>query len=99
MRLCEPTRVKVSAKYYFGGPVAGAKVSYRVYRNAYAQSFRFPAAFDFLYASSSQGAYDTDFRNGEVIAQGPARHDEKGDDKITFTTKADGAQWRDQDLN
>jgi alpha-2-macroglobulin len=99
VRLGQPTSALVSAKYYFGGPAAGARVSYRVYRNAYAQSYKFPQPFDFLYDSANQGSYDNSFRNGEVVAQGAARTDDKGEAKISFPTRADGDRWRDQDLS
>src|SRR5207244_3666192 len=49
--------------------------------------------------NSSQGSYDNSYRQGEVIAQGKAKTDAKGEAKITFPTKADGPRWQDQDLS
>ena len=99
VRLGQPTSARVIAKYYFGGPAAGAKVTYRVHRNVYAQTYKFPTPFDFLYDSASQGSYDSSFRNGEVVAQGTSVTDEKGEARISFPTQAEGAQWKDQDIS
>ena len=100
VRLGQPTRAKIHAAYYFGGPVAGASVTYRVYRNLYAPSYRFPEPYDYLYHSdTNRGDYDTNYRNGEVIAQGKARLDDRGDAFVTFATRADGQRWHNSDLS
>ena len=96
----QPTSAKIHAAYYFGGPVPGAKVTYRVYRNLYAPSYRFPQPYDYLYnANERQGDYNTDYRRGEVVTQGKAQLDAKGDATVTFATKADGARFKDSDLS
>ncbi|HLK61513.1 MAG TPA: alpha-2-macroglobulin family protein, partial [Chthonomonadaceae bacterium] len=97
VRLGQPTGVKVSAKYYFGGPVPNAKVTYRVYRNGYSQSYRFPRAYDFLYNPNASDDFAA-FHNGEVVAQGTARTDAVGEAKVTFPTQADNIRWKDIDL-
>jgi uncharacterized protein YfaS (alpha-2-macroglobulin family) len=99
VRLGQPTGVKIGAKYYFGGPVPRARVTYRVYRNTFAQTYQFPHKYDFLYNAANNGDYDTDYRQGEVIAQGMARTNDNGEARITFPTKADGDRWRDSDLS
>lgn len=99
VRLGEPTRVTIKASYYFGGPVPNAKITYRVYRNAWAQSYRFPRPFDFLYRYFNQGDYDTNYRNGEVFAQGEARTNEKGEATVSFATKAEATRWGSSDLS
>ena len=98
VRLGQPTSAKVSAKYYFGGPVPNAKVTYRVYRNYWAQSYRFPRPFDFLYRYWNNGDYNYNHRQGEVIAQGEARTDAQGEATVKFETAAAGFRWQNQDL-
>src|SRR4030095_6185458 len=58
VRLGEPATASISAQYYFAGPLPGAKVTYRVFRSYYAQSYRFPRPFDFLHQYSRAGDYD-----------------------------------------
>jgi uncharacterized protein YfaS (alpha-2-macroglobulin family) len=99
VRLGQPTGATIAAKYYFGGPAANATVRYRVYRNPYYQTYKFPQPFDFLYDNESQGAYNTSYRNGEVVSQGSARTDAKGEAKIAFPTEAAGPRWKDVDLS
>jgi alpha-2-macroglobulin len=99
VRLGQSAGATISAKYYFGGPVPGARVTYRVYRNYYAQSYQFPRPFDFLYRYSNAGDYDAGHRNGEVVSQGEARLDAAGEAKITFPTKADKTRWGNSDLS
>ncbi|HTE18386.1 MAG TPA: MG2 domain-containing protein, partial [Armatimonadota bacterium] len=89
-RVClgEPTSARITASYYFGGPVPKAKVTYRVYRTYYAQQYRFPRPFDFLYHHWNNGDYNTGYRNGEVVKQGETRTDDKGEAEISFPTDA-----------
>lgn len=49
VRSGEVLTAKIDAKYYFGGPVAGAKVKYRIHRAQYWHRFRFSDSFAFLY--------------------------------------------------
>ena len=93
VKLGQPTSAKIHAAYYFGGPVPGAKVTYRVYRNAYAPSYHFPQPYDYLYNNSEdRDEEDTNYRNGEVVTQGKAQLDAKGDATVTFETKAAAAE-------
>ena len=99
VKLGQPTKAKIHAAYYFGGPVPAAKVTYRVYRNFYAPSYRFPEPYDYLYNNPKPGNDDTSYRNGEVVTQGKAVLDAQGDATITFATAADSKRWRDSDLS
>ena len=100
VKLGQPTQAKIHAAYYFGGPVPNARVTYRVYRNSYAASYRFPQPYDYLYnGDGNQGDYDTNYRSGEVIAQGKTNLDAQGDATVTFETKAVGTQWQNSDLS
>ena len=98
VRLGEPTTAKVIARYYFGAPVPNAKVSYKVYRNYWAQSYQFPRPFDFLYAYNNAGNYDTNYRNGDVISQGEAKTDAQGEAKVTFPTSNENSRWGQTDM-
>ena len=98
VKIGEKTSATVRAAYYFGGPVPNAKVSYRIHRNYYSQSFSFPRPYDFLYGDHSRNP-DVGFRNGAVVAQGTAVTDAKGEAKISFETKADSTQQVQSDLS
>lgn len=45
----QTARVRIAARYYFGGPVAGGRVRYRVLRAAYEAAAPPAKAFDWLY--------------------------------------------------
>jgi len=49
VKLGSKVRVKINASYYFGGPVAGAEVGYRVFRRAYRHRFVPSGEYDWLY--------------------------------------------------
>jgi uncharacterized protein YfaS (alpha-2-macroglobulin family) len=89
VRLGEPVTAKIRASYYFGGPAAGAKVTYRVHRTGWQQQHRFPRPFDFLYRNWNQGDYDTGFRNGPIVKQGEARTNDQGEAEIRVETAED----------
>ena len=101
IKLGETTTATVHASYYFGGPVPNAHVSYRVYRNYWAQQYRFPRAFDFLYGYSDNGDYSNYYRNGTVVAQGESATDANGDAKVPISTKSQAGDGGDgqADLN
>ena len=92
VRLGEPTSATVHQTNYFGGPVANANVSYRVYRNDWRNPTISLWPFDFLYGYSNNGDYNTYYRNGAVITQGEAQTDFKGDAKDYFRYKSRGGQ-------
>jgi uncharacterized protein YfaS (alpha-2-macroglobulin family) len=77
---------RIHAEYYFGGPVPGGRVSYRVYRTRYYSYYQFPQPFDFLYRRGSSGDYDTAYRQGDIVLQGDTRCDAQGNARITFDT-------------
>ena len=59
LRLGDSAQAKITAKYYFGSPVANAKVSYKVLRSSYDGSWYPPWRWDWLYGpGSSWQTYD-----------------------------------------
>jgi alpha-2-macroglobulin len=60
VRLGEPIRAKVQARYYFGKPVAGAAVRYTVMREDYRARFAVPREWDWLYGNGF-GDYEYDY--------------------------------------
>ena len=90
----EPVSMIVSAQYYFGAPVAGAKVTYAVYR-----------AQDWV--STYIARYDLDpeeldrFRrssgDGRVVIEGETQLDESGKAVITFRADAPEESYGPQD--
>ena len=59
-RFGDKVSATVNATYYFGAPVAGAKVSYKVFRNPYYPSYHFPVPYDWFYQAD-----DGDYQNAE----------------------------------
>jgi uncharacterized protein YfaS (alpha-2-macroglobulin family)/tetratricopeptide (TPR) repeat protein len=93
VRLGEAATARVSAQYYFGGPVQGAKVTYRVRRSPHFAESPLSRPYDFLYGSPSLetdgGPYRAPriyARGGGFVAQGETRTDERGEGIITFPT-------------
>lgn len=48
-RLGDKVKATISARYYFGAPVAQGKVSYKIYRETYNHVYWGPAEYDWLY--------------------------------------------------
>jgi hypothetical protein len=70
----ETVRAKISAQYYFGAPVADAKVSYSVSRSQY-----------WLFGDDEDwGGYEDYGGYGENVDDGEVRTDENGEAEVTF---------------
>ena len=88
----ETVAARINAKYYFGSPVPNAKVKYTVRKASWFANYRFPSAYDWLYASWGVGQYDTGRRNiggegsGKIIKEGEVTTDEKGFAELSFVT-------------
>jgi hypothetical protein len=90
VRLGQPAAVTVAARYYFGGAVAGASVTYRVFRGSWQRRFHFPRPYDFLRDSDRQREREESvYRNGNLAAQGTAITGPNGSVRITFDTRGD----------
>src|SRR4029079_4268876 len=48
-RLGEKIKARIEARYYFGAPVAKAKVSYKIFRENYHHVYYGPGEYDWLY--------------------------------------------------
>ena len=84
-RFGDKVTAAVKATYYSGPPVAGAKVSYKVFRNPYYPSYRFPQPYDWYY-HADDGAYTNENADqGEIVAQGSGVTDAHGVLSVTFT--------------
>jgi len=84
-RFGDKVTAAVKATYYSGPPVAGAKVSYKVFRNPYYPSYRFPQPYDWYY-HADDGAYTNgNADQGEIISQGSGVTDAHGVLSVTFT--------------
>jgi uncharacterized protein YfaS (alpha-2-macroglobulin family) len=89
--LGETATVRITARYYFGGPVPNAHVKYRILRNDVWHGYRFPRDFDALYGysgntHSSRTAPQSGGRS--PIDAGETRTDARGEVTITFHTAA-----------
>lgn len=56
-KLGEKIGVKIRADYYFGGPVEGAKVRYKIYRTDHEFQYSIPGRWDWLYGAGYGRAY------------------------------------------
>ncbi len=84
-RFGDKVTAAVKAVYYSGPPVAGARVSYKVFRSPYYPSYRFPQPYDWYY-HSDDGAYANQGADqGEIITQGSGVTDAHGVLPVTFT--------------
>src|SRR6185312_9611962 len=79
----ESAQAGIDARYYFGEPVANAKVKYSIYRSRY----WFPLWYDPDEDSGSENFADQyDDANGELISQANGQLDQDGKLQITFPT-------------
>lgn len=77
----------VSGEYYFGAPVAGAKVRYEVFRETdWAAEYPDDYGYDEWDEEAGEGEYDYG-GYGETVAQGEAQLDETGKASVTFPTR------------
>jgi uncharacterized protein YfaS (alpha-2-macroglobulin family) len=78
----ETVRVLIDARYYFGEPVAGAKVQYGVYRERYWFPFWYDAGED-----ATEGAQNTDDGDGgDQTAQSEGELDSEGKLNVEIPT-------------
>ncbi len=83
-RFGDKVTATVQATYYSSAPVAGAKVSYKVFRNPYYSYYRFPQPYDW-YFHSDDGSYENQYADqGEIVTQGEGVTDAKGALAVTF---------------
>jgi uncharacterized protein YfaS (alpha-2-macroglobulin family) len=75
----------VKATYYAGPPVAGAKVSYHVFRSPYYPNYRFPQAYDWLYHADEGGYANQNADGGELVTSGEGVTDAHGALAVSFT--------------
>ena len=75
----------VKATYYAGPPVAGAKVSYRVFRSPYYPSYHFPQAYDWLYHADEGGYANQNADQGELVTSGEGVTDAHRALAVSFT--------------
>ncbi len=83
-RFGDTVTATVQATYYYGAPVVGAKVTYKIFRNPYYPQYHFPQPYDWLYQPDG-GDYNNQGANqGEIVAQGSGALDDKGQLKVSF---------------
>ena len=88
----------VKARYYFGAPVTGGRVSYKVFRTPFWPTYRFPRPFDWLYRYWSQGDYPPGPEGGDLVASGEGRTDANGELRVSWETRAEQPQWQGRDM-
>jgi uncharacterized protein YfaS (alpha-2-macroglobulin family) len=103
VKLGQAVSATIHGEYYFGGPVGGAEIKYKVYRNFYRHSVYFPRDYDWLYNWQSPKYYgtpDANFyrnNNAELIVQGTGKLDDKGDLVIEWSTQKALQDWGEWD--
>ena len=85
-RFGDTVAATINARYYFGAPVEGGKVAYKVFRTPYYASFRFPRPYDWFYGGGRQDPY-YQRGQGELVTSGTAATDPEGNAKITFAAE------------
>lgn len=96
-RIGSRVTARISAKYYFGSPVAGARVNYRVYRIPAYYTSRFRRDVnDWVYGGSPRFAYGSVGGRDAMVTQGSARTDATGEARISFVAQAPKADPRQQ---
>jgi uncharacterized protein YfaS (alpha-2-macroglobulin family) len=106
VRAGETVAAGINAKYYFGSPVANANVKYTVRKRTWWAGYEFPSPHDWLLKTwnVSWNPWDNERRNiggegsGEIVAQGTAKTDSRGNAEVSFKTAAiekdDENNWR-----
>ncbi|MEW6448876.1 MAG: MG2 domain-containing protein [Bacillota bacterium] len=74
----QKVKAKIKAEYYFGAPVVGAEVQYTVFRADY---WFWPGQEEFY------GGYEEYGNHGEVVAEGTALTDARGETEVRFLTE------------
>lgn len=90
-----PTKVTIKATYFFGYPVANAKVKYTIYASPdYYLKWKLmprPEYYDYYDDWDEETpwgvTYDYGSSSGEIVAEGYAQTDENGEAKIDINTK------------
>ena len=85
-------RVAVDSSYYFGSPVAGARVSYTVYRSPY---YAFPEATEQPLSPAFAGYWESEEGGdygpgGEYLTEGQVTTDREG--RVTIAVKTSGPE-------
>jgi uncharacterized protein YfaS (alpha-2-macroglobulin family)/tetratricopeptide (TPR) repeat protein len=84
-KLGEEGKATVSVEYYSGGPVAGAKLKYRVYHTVDYWTYRFDRKWDWFYRGYLHDD-DRGWWGRDLVTQGEAEADENGQHVVTFDT-------------
>ncbi len=89
-RFGDTVSTTVKAAYYFGAPVAGAKVSYKVFRSPYYPFFHFPQPYDWFVTASNPDAYypNRNAGEGELVTKGEGVTGADGTLKVSFKADA-----------
>jgi uncharacterized protein YfaS (alpha-2-macroglobulin family) len=88
-------KVKINATYYFGSPVAGANVHYKVMRTPYYYYYYRPGPYDWLYGSEYGKIYNEQYQaTGTVWKEGDLVTDSEGNVSIEFDTEKVSQDYR-----
>ena len=94
VRVGQDVKGTVEARYYFGSPVVGAQVKYRVFKTPYYPSFHFPRRYDWFTGRWIRRDHHVSYQEGEVVKEGEGRTDDKGQLTVEISTEG-GGQWPD----
>jgi len=92
LRAGQTLKAAIKARYYFGSPVVGAEVKYRVFRLPHYPRFHFPRPYDWLIQYWIGDGYPSYYRGGEVVKQGEGRTDAQGELAVDLAT-TDESPW------
>ncbi|MFB3882851.1 MAG: MG2 domain-containing protein [Armatimonadota bacterium] len=84
-RVGEKISAKVNARYYFGSPVVGAQVKYRVFLSPFYPQYRFPRPYDWLIRHWRGDRYGRYYGGrGDVVKEGDGQTNEQGELTVEF---------------
>ena len=91
LRVGQQVKAEIEARYYFGSPVVGGRVKYRVYQTPYHPGHHFPRPYDWLVRRGEDGeSYQPPYQEGEVVKQGDGTTDAQGRLSLEFATSSGG---------
>ncbi len=91
-RLGEKVEVKVSADYYFGGPVSDASVEVVVYQNPFYHYWLPPHEYPWYYTDLNPQRYQYGGGHGQIVKRETLKTDARGKATLSFDTPRDGGQ-------
>jgi len=95
-RVGEKVSASIKARYYFGSPVVGAQVKYRIFLSPFYPQYHFPRPYDWLIEHWRGQRYGGHYYGGrgDVVKEGEGQTNEQGELEVEFLADP-GTQYAD----